>query len=64
MFNLIRLVFALILIVLITPQTDKENIVLRKFHESGFFMNYNEAKKFLNRITWLSIGFFLIITLI
>nr|YP_009106218.1 hypothetical chloroplast RF47 [Binuclearia lauterbornii]AIT95063.1 hypothetical chloroplast RF47 [Binuclearia lauterbornii] len=64
MFNLIRLVFALLLIVLITPQTDKENIVLRKFHESGFFMNYNEAKHFLNRITWISIGFFLIITLI
>lgn len=64
MFTLLRLISALFLILLITPQTNKENILLRKFHESGFFMNYNEAKSFLNIITWITISFFLFIILI
>ena len=55
MFKIAQLVIGIVLIILIIPQTPTENIVLRKFSETGFFTNYNEAKNFLNRITWLLI---------
>ena len=62
MFKIIQLIIGFLLIVLIIPQTPTENIVLRKFSETGFFTNYNEAKNFLNTITWVLIFSFLIIT--
>ena len=64
MFKVFQLIIGLFLIVLIIPQTPTENIVLRKFSETGFFTNYNEAKNFLNRLTWLLIFSFLIFTFI
>lgn len=63
MFNFLRLFFALLIILLITPQTEKENIVLKKFHESGIFINYSEAKRVLKIITWFLIFLFLVIGL-
>ena len=51
MFKIVQLIIGVFLIVLIIPQTPTENIVLRKFSETGFFTNYNEAKNFLNIIT-------------
>ena len=62
MFKIVQLIIGVVLIILIIPQTPTENIVLRKFSETGFFTNYNEAKNFLNRITWVLISVFLIIT--
>jgi protein translocase SecG subunit len=62
MFKIVQLVIGIVLIILIIPQTPTENIVLRKFSETGFFTNYNETKKFLNRITWALISVFLLIT--
>jgi preprotein translocase subunit SecG len=64
MINTIRLILALIVLLLIAPQTQKSNIVLRVFHESGFFIDYGEAEWFLKTLTWLSIFSFLIISLI
>ena len=60
--NIIQLTIGIFLIVLIIPQTPTENIVLRKFSETGFFTNYNEAKYFLNYLTWFLIFIFLIVT--
>jgi protein translocase SecG subunit len=57
-----QLILALLLIILIIPQTPTENIVLRKFNETGFFTSYNETKKFLTFITWGLIFAFLIST--
>jgi protein translocase SecG subunit len=62
MFKIVQLIIGIFLIVLIIPQTPTENIVLRKFSETGFFTNYNEAKNFLNIITWVLIFSFLFIT--
>lgn len=64
MLNIIQLVIALFVLVLIAPQTQKSNIVLRIFHESGFFIDYGEAKWFLTVLTWISIFIFLIFSLI
>jgi preprotein translocase subunit SecG len=64
MLNIIRLFIALFVLVLIAPQTQKSNIVLRIFHESGFFIDYGEAKWFLTILTWISISLFLILSLI
>ncbi len=63
MLNLIRLLFALLVILLIVPQTPKENAVLRKFNESGIFANYAEAKSFLKNLTWFCIFIFLALTI-
>ena len=64
MLNTLRFFIALFVLILIAPQTQKSNIVLRIFHESGFFIDYGEAKWFLNILTWVSIFLFLIISLL
>lgn len=64
MSNGIRLFFGLFVILLITPQTQKDNILLRLFHESGFFMNYTEAKNILQIMTWFSMIFFMFLLLV
>jgi preprotein translocase subunit SecG len=64
MLSTIRLIIALFVLILIAPQTQKSNLVLRVFHESGFFIDYSEAKWFLNILTWVSIFAFLILSLI
>lgn len=60
----IRLIIALCILIIIAPQTQKSNRVLRIFHESGFFIDYREAKWFLNQLTWVLIFAFLIFSLI
>lgn len=62
MLNFIQLIVGILIIFLIVPQTPTENIVLRKFLETGFFTNYSEAKSVLNFITWFLICFFLLLT--
>ena len=64
MVTIVRLFFALFVIILVIPQTKKYNIVLRIFHESGFFIDYREAKWFLSFLTWIVILIFLIISLL
>jgi len=64
MIKIFQLLIGLILIFLIIPQTPTENIVLRKFTETGFFTSYNEAKKFLNNLTWFLIMIFLLLTFV
>ena len=64
MFNLFRFFFAVLVILLIVPQTPTENNLLREFNNTGLFTNYGEAKWFLNFITRFSIFMFLVITLI
>jgi preprotein translocase subunit SecG len=61
MMNLFRLIFAIFIIVLIVPQTPKENIVLRALHSRRILANYGEEKRFLMKFTWFSILFFLLI---
>jgi hypothetical protein len=62
MLNFFQLLTGILIIVLIVPQTPTENIVLRKFLETGFFTNYSEAKSFLKLTTWFLIFLFLILT--
>lgn len=62
MLNFFQFVIGILIIVLIVPQTPTENIVLRKFLETGFFVNYSEAKFFLKATTWFLIFLFLVLT--
>jgi preprotein translocase subunit SecG len=62
MLNFTQLIIGILIIFLIVPQTPTENIVLRKFLETGLFTTYSEAKSILNFITWFLICFFLILT--
>lgn len=64
MLNTIRLILSILILVLIAPQTQKSNIVLRLFHESGFFIDYGEAEWFLKTLTWFSIFVFLGLSLL
>jgi len=61
MLHFIELFIAISIIVLIVPQTPTENIVLRKFLETGLFTNYSKAKESLIWITWCLIFLFLIL---
>lgn len=58
----IQFIIGILLIFLIIPQTPSENIVLRKFNETGLFNNYKQAKKSLYGLTWFIIFLFLIVT--
>ena len=60
----LQLLLAVLIILLIVPQTPTENIVLRRFHDTGFFTSYNESKKFLHIVTWSLIFSFLLITFV
>jgi hypothetical protein len=64
MFKFLQVLIGFFLIIVITPQTQTENIVLRKFVETGFFTNYGEAKSFVKNLTWGLIGTFLGLTFI
>lgn len=64
MFPTIRLLLAIFLILLITPQTQKSNLVLRLFHDSGLFIDYGEAESFVKFLTRFTICIFLLISLI
>lgn len=62
MLQIVQVFLALVVLVLLIPQTTKVNFVLRKFYESGVFANYSEAKRFLTRLTWGSIFAFFVVT--
>jgi hypothetical protein len=50
MLNFFQFLTGILIIVLIVPQTPTENIVLRKFLETGFFTGYSEAKSVLKTL--------------
>ena len=62
MANFFRLLIASLVLIIIVPQNPTENILLRTLSETGLFPNYSEARKFLDRLLWILIAFFLIIT--
>jgi len=62
MLNLFRLIFAIFIIILLVPQTPKENIVLRALHSRRILENYGAEKRFLNNVTWVCVFTFLILS--
>ena len=62
MVNFFRLLTAIFVIAIIVPQNPTENLLLRVLNESRLFPNYSETQNFLNRLIWILIAFFLIIT--
>jgi hypothetical protein len=47
-----RILLALVLRALILPQTSFDNLVVRRFNETGLFANYGEAKRVVAWATW------------
>lgn len=64
MLKLIQLISGVLILIIVIPQTPTENIVLRKFNETGFFENYKNAKKFVDRLTWSLIFTFILLTFV
>ena len=64
MLKLIQLTSGVLILLIVIPQTPTENIVLRKFNETGFFENYKNAKKFVDWLTWSLIFIFILLTFI
>lgn len=62
MLTFIRFSLTLALIILIVPQTNTENIMLRAFNNSNLFKSYGEAKHFLRWLTWTIIAMYLLVT--
>jgi hypothetical protein len=58
-----RLFLAIILRILIIPQTSFDNLVVRQFNESGLFANYAEAKQVVSLATWGCLFAFLALNL-
>lgn len=58
----LQILSAVLVIIILIPQTTKVNYLLRKFYESGAFRSYSEAKRFVTRLTWGSIGVFFVLT--
>ena len=53
---------AILIIILVIPQTGEINFLLRKLYEKGVFRSYREGKAFLSRLTWGTIITFLLLT--
>ncbi len=64
MLKIIQLISGVLILLIVIPQTPTENIVLRKFNETGFFENYKNAKRFVDRLTWSLIVIFITLTFI
>ena len=64
MIKIIQLLSGLLILLIVIPQTPTENIVLRKFNETGFFSNYKNAKQFVDILTWSLILIFIILTFV
>nr|AYJ22365.1 hypothetical protein Ycf47 [Avrainvillea sp. HV04061] len=62
MFHL-HIIFNFIVLLVIVPQTSKENSLIITFNNSGLFKNYAEAKKNLLISTWITIFLFFIFKL-
>ena len=62
MLAFIRLIVSILLILLITPQTLVANSLLRRLSTSQLFVNYGEAKSFLNVTTWTIAFLYLFLT--
>lgn len=59
-----RIFLAILLRILILPQTSFDNRVVRRFNESGLFSNYAEAKQVVSVATWGCLFLFLILNLV
>ena len=64
MIKIIQLLSGVLILLIVIPQTPTENIVLRKFNETGFFSNYKNEKKFVDVLTWSLIFIFLTLTFV
>ena len=64
MIKIIQLLSGLLILLIVIPQTPTENILLRKFNETGFFSNYKNAKKFVDILTWSLIVIFITLTFV
>ena len=62
--QVVQIIISILLLAIIIPQTPTENIVLRKFVESGLFISYSEAKSFLKFLTWGITFIFLVLTFV
>ena len=62
MINILRFLIAIFVIAIIVPQTPTENILLRRLNDNRLFANYSQAQTFLNRLIWILIALFLIIS--
>jgi preprotein translocase subunit SecG len=58
----LQILSAVVVIIILIPQTTKVNYLLRKFYESGVFGSYGATKRFVTRLTWGSIGVFFVLT--
>lgn len=56
-----RLLLAFLVILVILPQTEFDNLLLRRFNETGLFSNYAEAKSVLKWLTWTLLFLFLVL---
>jgi preprotein translocase subunit SecG len=62
--KLIQCTTGIFLILVVAGQTPKDNIVLSLFHNSGYFINFAEAKAAVKIVTWVPIFIFLLCTLL
>jgi len=64
MLQFLQILSSIFVIVLLIPQTNTVNFLLRRVYDSGVFAFYSEAKRFLQRLTWGSVVFFFVISYI
>ena len=62
MLQFAQIFIAILIIVLLVPQTSTVNYTLRKFYESGIFAFWSGAKRFVTQLTWGTIFAFFLIT--
>lgn len=62
MLKFLQIIIALLVIIVIVPQTPPETWLVRVLVDTGWFMNYDEAKQILKRVTWGLVFLFFTVT--
>nr|YP_009105780.1 hypothetical chloroplast RF47 [Koliella corcontica]AIT94535.1 hypothetical chloroplast RF47 [Koliella corcontica] len=62
MISFLQLLFSILVIIIIVPQTRTTNLLVINLHETGIFTSYRETINFLKFISWFCIFSFIFLT--
>lgn len=62
MISFLQLLFSILVILVIVPQTRTNNLLVIGLHETGLFTTYRETLNFLKNLSWFCIFFFIFLT--
>jgi preprotein translocase subunit SecG len=60
--TILQSLLAVLIILYLTPQTPKDNVMVKYMYETGWFTGFKEVKSVLQITNWVLVSLFLLIT--